>query len=83
MGVREVPLPAPAAGEVRVKMYYAGICASRLNGAMFPQSIDGFSRAADSTAIPFRVAGRGASRVTRRPGRPGRRRVRTTPSSSA
>ena len=31
MGVREVPLPAPAAGEVRVKVRYAGICGSDLH----------------------------------------------------
>ncbi|MCA3826277.1 MAG: Zn-dependent oxidoreductase [Burkholderia sp.] len=31
MGVREVPLPGPAAGEVRVKVRYAGICGSDLH----------------------------------------------------
>jgi L-gulonate 5-dehydrogenase len=31
MGVREVPLPVPAAGEVRVQVKYAGICGSDLH----------------------------------------------------
>ncbi|KUZ17499.1 oxidoreductase [Burkholderia diffusa] len=31
MAVREVPLPMPAAGEVRVKVRYAGICGSDLH----------------------------------------------------
>ncbi len=31
MAVREVPLPAPAAGEVRVQVRYAGICGSDLH----------------------------------------------------